>query len=300
MKEKLHVVVLEGGPSHEREVSLRSGRAVTGALQELGYPVEEIDLKEADVLLPEGAEMVFLCLHGTFGEDGQVQRLLLRRGIPFTGSGADASERAFDKSWSKEIFRKAGVPTPDWSLARSADKLPLPLPFVVKPARQGSSIGVSRVFEAQDYPEAFARATVEDHLVVAEAYVQGRELTVGILGEELLPIVEIRPKAGFYDYRNKYTSGASEYLCPAPLPADRARAVAEAARAAYRALGCTVYGRVDLLLDEAGNPWVLEVNTIPGMTETSLFPKAAQGAGIAFPQLCERVLQLSWIERHRK
>lgn len=300
MSDKLRVVVLEGGPSQEREVSLRTGQAVTAALRQLGYPVEEIDPRDGDLLVPEGTDIVFLCLHGTFGEDGQVQRLLLRRGIPFTGSGPDASERAFDKSWSKEIFGKAGVPTPRWTLARSADKPPLPLPFVIKPARQGSSIGVSRVFEEEDYPEAFARAKAEDHLVVAEAYIEGRELTVGILGEELLPVVEIRPKAGFYDYRNKYTSGASEYLCPAPLPPDQAQSVASIAHAAYRSLGCTVYGRVDLLLDGAGKPWVLEVNTIPGMTETSLFPKAAQAAGIAFPQLCEQVLQRSWSERSKE
>ncbi|QSR84498.1 D-alanine--D-alanine ligase [Methylacidimicrobium sp. B4] len=300
MNQELRVAILEGGPSHEREVSLRTGEAVTAALRQLGYPVEEIDPRDGDVLLPEGTDIVFLCLHGTFGEDGQVQRLLLRRGLPFTGSGADASERAFDKSWSKEIFRKAGVPTPDWTLARSSVELPLALPFVIKPARQGSSIGVSRVFEEKDYPEALARATAEDHLVVAEAYIEGRELTVGILGENVLPIVEIRPKAGFYDYRNKYTSGASEYLCPAPLPSDAAQSVAAIARAAYRSLGCSVYGRVDVLLDGAGNPWVLEVNTIPGMTETSLFPKAAQAAGIDFPQLCEEVLQLSWIERNRQ
>ncbi|MGD9895618.1 MAG: D-alanine--D-alanine ligase [Candidatus Methylacidiphilaceae bacterium] len=298
MNEKLRVVVLEGGPSHEREVSLRTGSAVTRALRQLGYLVEEVDPKDAEVILPEGTDIVFLCLHGTFGEDGQVQRLLLRRGIPFTGSGAEASERAFDKAWSKEAFRKAGVPTPDWTLARSPDKLPLPLPFVLKPARQGSSVGVSRVFQKEEYPEAFARAATEDHLVVAETYVEGRELTVGILGDDLLPIVEIRPKAGFYDYRNKYTPGASDYLCPAPLSAKQEKGVAEAALAAYRALGCTVYGRVDLFLDAADNPWVLEVNTIPGMTETSLLPKAAQAAGISFTQLCERVLRLSWAARN--
>ncbi|MDD2676330.1 MAG: D-alanine--D-alanine ligase [Methylacidiphilaceae bacterium] len=297
MNEKLRVVVLEGGLSQEREVSLQSGRAVTAALRQLGYPVEEIDLKEAEVLIPDGTDIVFLCLHGTFGEDGQVQRLLLRRGIPFTGSGAEASERAFDKSWSKEVFRKVGVPTPNWALARSADQLPLALPFVIKPARQGSSFGVSRVFQKEEYPEAYAKAAAEDHLVVAESYIEGRELTVGILGEELLPIVEIRPKTGFYDYRNKYTTGASDYLCPAPLAPGQARAAAEAALAGYRALGCTVYGRVDLFLDADGKPWVLEVNTIPGMTETSLLPKAAQAAGIAFPQLCERVLRLSWLKR---
>lgn len=294
MNGKLRVVVLAGGPSRERDVSVQTGRAVTAALRGLGYPVEEVDPKDGDVSIPDGTDIVFLCLHGTFGEDGQIQRLLLRRGVPFTGSGADASERAFDKSWSKEIFRKAGVPTPSWTLVRSAEKLPLPLPFVLKPARQGSSIGISCVFDEKDFPEAFARAAREDHLVVAEAYVEGRELTVGILGEDILPIVEIRPKAGFYDYRNKYTAGTSEYLCPAPLPAGLSASVAAVARSAYRSLGCTVYGRVDLLLDRSGNPWVLEVNTIPGMTETSLLPKAAQAAGIAFPQLCEQILLLSW------
>ncbi|VVM05754.1 D-alanine-D-alanine ligase [Methylacidimicrobium cyclopophantes] len=300
MKEKLRVVVLEGGPSHEREVSLRTGRAVTAALRQLDYPVEEIDLRDVDLSLPQDTDIVFLCLHGTFGEDGQVQRLLLRRGVRFTGSGAEASERAFDKSWSKEIFRKSGVPTPDWALARSGDKLPLPLPFVIKPARQGSSIGISLVFQKGEYREAYIRAAEEDHLVIAEAYIQGRELTVGILGSELLPVVEIRPKAGFYDYRNKYTPGAVEYLCPAPLTGEEADSAARAALAAYRALGCTVYGRVDLLLDADGKPWVIEVNTIPGMTETSLFPKAARAAGLEFPQLCEKILLLSWEERNAR
>jgi D-alanine-D-alanine ligase len=290
------IAVLKGGPSAEREVSLRTGAAVAVALRALGkYEVEEVDVAGRDFVLPAGTDFAFLSLHGTFGEDGEVQALLEKRGVPFTGCGIEASRLAFDKELSKEKFRAAGVPTPAGTVLGRGEMLPssFPVPLVVKPSRQGSTVGMSFVFDRAEVPAALAKAWEHDERAIVEAYVKGREFTVGILGDEALPVVEIVPKQGFYDYQNKYTAGATDYFCPARVNEAQAAEIRKWALAAHRALGCRVYSRVDVLLDATGAPFVLEVNTIPGMTATSLLPKAAAAAGIDFPSLCEKILRLS-------
>ncbi len=289
----MKICVLKGGVSEEREVSLRSGSAVAGALKDLGHEVSEVDVDCTEFSGFEGADAVFIALHGTYGEDGGVQRYLASKGVAFTGCGEDASRKAFDKEITKELFVRAGVPTPRYQVLRSPAPCTLPLPVVVKPAKQGSSVGVSRVHTAGDWEAAVAEALRHDDCAIAETMVVGRELTVGILGDRTLPVVEIRPVGGFYDFAHKYTAGGSEYFCPAELSDSVTAAVQEAALAAHRALGCEVYSRVDVLIDGEGKPSVLEVNTIPGMTATSLLPKAAKAEGMEFGPLCERIVELS-------
>lgn len=289
------VAVLLGGRSAERKVSLTTGSAVAAALREAGHEVREIDAAgdlcaELKGYSPDAA---FIALHGRWGEDGTVQGMLEMLSIPYTGSGVGASAIAMDKALSKVMFRAAGVPTPRSQLLAPGETeaaIALPLPFVVKPPKEGSTIGISIVREASKVPEALAEARLHGDQVLVEEFVEGRELTVGVLDGEPLPIVEILPDSGFYDYRSKYTAGSTRYLCPAPLTADQARRVSEAGRAAYAALGCSGGARVDVLMDGAGEPWVIEVNTIPGMTPTSLLPKAAAAAGIDFGALCGRML----------
>ncbi|SDU28734.1 D-alanine-D-alanine ligase [Verrucomicrobium sp. GAS474] len=289
------VAVLMGGPSSEREVSLRTGAAVAGALRTLGYDVVEVDVTAREVVLPEGIDFVFLSLHGTFGEDGTVQAMLEARGVPYTGCGVAASRLAFDKEASKELFRAAGIPTPAGHCVLRGGSLPEPMemPVVVKPSKQGSTVGMSFVFEEKDLEPALRKAWEFDEHVLVEQFIKGREFTVGILGKEALPPVEIVPKSGFYDYDNKYTAGATDYYCPARIDEETTLRIQRAALLAHRVLCCQVYSRVDVMLDEKGRPFVLEVNTIPGMTATSLLPKAAAAAGIDFPGLCGRILELS-------
>ncbi len=296
--QKIHrIAVLKGGPSSEHEVSLRTGAAVADALRSSsrGYQVEEVVVEGRDFVLPPGVDFVFLALHGTFGEDGEVQALLEKRGIPYTGSGIASSRLAFDKEASKDLFRAIGVPTPEGITLTRGEAFPggFPLPVVVKPARQGSTLGMSFVFEQGEIAPALAKGWEHDDRVLVESYVKGREFTVGILGDAALPLVEIAPKSGFYDYNNKYTAGATDYTCPAVLDRAVTGHIQQLALQAHRVLCCRVYSRVDVLLDGAGRPFVLEVNTIPGMTATSLLPKAAAAAGLSFVQLCERILDLS-------
>ncbi len=300
MKETEKIAVLKGGFSAEREVSLRTGAAVANALRVLGYQVDEVDVKEPSVMLPRGCGAAFIALHGMFGEDGQVQEEMEAQGIVYTGCGASASRLAFDKADSKRAFEKAGVPSPAFQIVGRGERPSIPCPYVVKPSRQGSSVGISQVHSMADMDNALEVAFRFDDVVVAEAFVRGRELTVGILGDEALPIVEIVPKQGEYNYDNKYTPGRTDYYCPAQLSAAVAARVQEVALAAHRALGCEVYSRVDVLLDADEKPWVLEVNTIPGMTETSLLPKAARAAGIEFGELCEKILEFSRQARKNK
>lgn len=296
MKRKFNrIVVLKGGPSAEREVSLQSGAAVADALRGLGYDVAEIDQVDTRVHLPSGTEAVFIALHGTFGEDGTLQRLLEQRGIPYTGSNAESSRLAFDKVESKRLFERQGVATPRYEVLAPGQTRTLPLPLVVKPPRQGSSIGVSKVFEEAAWAEALAGALALDREALVEAFIPGAELTVGVVGEQVLPIVEIRAPEGYYDYRAKYTKGLTEYLVPAPLEADVTRQCQELAWRAFQALGCRGLGRIDIRLTPDGHPFVLEVNTIPGFTQTSLLPKAARAAGYEFPHLCEWILNLAQV-----
>lgn len=296
MSEKLKVTVMLGGPSAEREVSLRSGNAVAQALRSLGHQVSELDPKTDSWELPAGTQVVFLALHGTYGEDGTVQRRLESLGIPYTGCGPDASRIAFDKFLTKQRCLSAGVPTARFLLLDSPGAgwpLGWQPPAVLKPVRQGSSVGLRFVERVADWSEALAEAMRYDTQVLMEEKIVGRETTVGILADKPLPLVEVRPKNGAYDYHNKYTAGATEYLCPAPLDQAATERIQAAGLAAFRAVGGRDYARVDVMLRANGEPVVLEVNTLPGMTETSLLPKAAAAAGLGYAQLCQTMLELA-------
>lgn len=287
------VVVLKGGPSSEREVSLRSGGAVAKGLREAGYDVVELDVQGHTVDIPAGIEAVFIALHGEFGEDGQVQAILNQKGIPYTGSGVEASRASFDKEVSKRLCGKAGIPTPAYEILRKGGRRSLPLPVVIKPACQGSSIGVHRVTVEADWAAALADSLGYDERVVVEQFIPGRELTVGVVGREALPVVEIVAPDGWYDYQAKYTQGASQYLVPAPLDENVRRLCQELSVRTFDALDCRGFGRVDFRLTPEGRPYLLELNNIPGFTETSLLPKAAAQAGLTFPALCARIMEMA-------
>jgi D-alanine-D-alanine ligase len=296
MQKKLAITVLLGGPSAEREVSLRSGRAVAQALRSLGHEVFEVDPSPKLGILPAETEVVFLALHGTYGEDGTVQNELEQLGLPYTGCGPEASRIAFDKVLTKERCVTAGVPTaPSAVIENPAAEIPsgLKLPFVVKPVRQGSSVGLQFVNQPADWSAALRESLRFDSQVLVEERILGRETTVGVLGEQTLPIVEVRPKQGSYDYTNKYTSGATEYFCPASFDSATTRRIQDAALGAFDAIGGRDYARVDVMVTESKEPVVLEVNTLPGMTETSLLPKAAAAAGISYAALCQRMIDLA-------
>ena len=290
------IAVLMGGPSAEREVSLHSGAACSAGLRRAGWRVCDVDVRGPEFALEPDTAVAFLALHGTFGEDGALQRLLEERRVAYTGSGAQASSDCFDKIRAKGIFLEAHVPTPRCEVLTpgSVRQVTLDLPYVVKPARQGSSVGITIVRESGQLAAALEEAFRFDDRVLVEEFVDGRELTVGILDGEPLPVVEVRIKSGFYDYNNKYTKGATEYEVPACLSDATTRAVQAAAVAAFRAAGCRDYARVDVLLDRRDEqPSVLEINTLPGMTETSLLPKAAAAAGIGFEDLCSRMVEMA-------
>jgi D-alanine-D-alanine ligase len=293
------IAVLMGGPGSERDVSLATGRGVAKALRSLGAEVAEIDVRDEHFELPVDVEFAFLTIHGTFGEDGQVQRILEQRGVAYTGDGVEASATAFDKIRSKKKFREQGVTTPHWQVVKAGQRPTIPLPIVVKAPRQGSTVGVFIVKNERELDLAMAKATKYDRELLIEKFVTGRELTIGILGDQALPILEIIPKGGFYDFTNKYpflnpgAGGGAEHVCPAKISEDETRAIQELALRAHRSLGLQVYSRVDVLLPENGAATVLEVNTIPGMTEASLLPEAAAAAGINYVDLCARIIALS-------
>jgi len=293
------IAVLMGGPGTEREVSLATGRGVSKALRSLGAEVVEVDVVDKDFQLPGDAELAFIALHGTFGEDGQVQQILEDRGVAYTGDGVEASRLAFDKIRSKEKFREHGVNTPEWETLQVFRRPHMEPPLVVKAPRQGSTVGVYVVKTAEKIKEAVVEAARYDSQLLIEKFVPGRELTVGILGDQALPILEIIPKGGFYDFSNKYpflnpqAGGSAQHVCPAQMEPGLTRKIQELALRAHRALGLQVYSRVDVILSENGEPFVLEVNTIPGMTEASLLPEAAAATGINYPDLCVRIIELS-------
>jgi D-alanine-D-alanine ligase len=292
-----NVAVLKGGPSSEREVSLRSGAAVAAGLRQYGFEVSELDVDTRSVELPAGTEAVFIALHGEFGEDGQVQALLERRGIPYTGSGPAASKASFDKRLSKALFMRAGIPTAPYETLGPAGRRTLPLPVVVKPPCQGSTIGIAKVACEADWDRALAESLRYDGEVIVETFLPGRELTVGIVGDTVLPVIEILAPDGWYDFNAKYGKGQSRHLCPAPLDEPTARRARALALDVFRALGCRGLGRVDFRLAADGQLNVLELNNIPGFTETSLLPEAAQAAGIGFPDLCGRIMEMARLER---
>jgi D-alanine-D-alanine ligase len=292
------IAVLMGGPGSERKVSLASGAGVVKALRELGAEVSEVDVSGPDFALPPGTEVAFNVIHGTFGEDGQVQRILEERNVPYTGEGVAGSELAIDKIATKLRLLDRGVATARFEILRHGAPPRLPLPFVIKAPREGSSVGVFIVHDAAELPAKLAEAWTFGPELLVEQFIAGRELTVGIVGDQALPIIEIRAKKDFYNFDNKYpflnpkAAGADHY-CPAPLGDDLTRRVQELALAAHRALDLEVYSRVDVLLTAEDEPYVLEINTIPGMTPSSLLPEAAAAVGISYPELCRRIIELS-------
>jgi D-alanine-D-alanine ligase len=296
MAQRLTIVVMLGGPSAEREVSLSSGAGVVKALRSLGHTVVELDPQTPDWILPRETDAVFLALHGTYGEDGTVQSQLEKLGMPYTGCNAEASRIAFDKVQTKHRCVAAGVPTAKFLVIESA-KTPWPMgwqpPLVVKPVRQGSSVGLQFVERVADWGNALSEALRYDSQLLVEEKIIGRETTVGILDGVALPVVEVCPKAGAYDYRNKYTAGNTEYFCPADFDAATTKRIQGAALGAFQAVGGRDYARVDVMVRANGDPIVLEVNTLPGMTETSLLPKAAKAAGISYEELCQRMIELA-------
>jgi D-alanine-D-alanine ligase len=293
------IAVLMGGPSSERDVSLATGRGISKTLRSLGVDVVDVDVRDENFRLPEDVEFAFIALHGTFGEDGQLQQLLEERGVAYTGEGVQGSRLAFDKIRSKEKFEEHGVRTPEWETIEANQHPRIRPPMVVKAPRQGSTIGVHIVKTTEELAPAIAGSAKYDRELLIEKFVSGRELTIGILGDQALPILEIIPKGGFYDFTNKYpflnpqAGGGAEHVCPARIDEKKTAEIQELALRAFRALGLRVYGRVDVILSDSREPFVLEVNTIPGMTEASLLPEAAVAAGISYVDLCTRIIALS-------
>ena len=286
--------VLMGGLSAEREISLRSGSACLKALVSRGYNAGAIDAGR-DLpfrLREEGIEVAFIALHGRYGEDGTVQGLLEVMGIPYTGSGVLASAIAINKAVTKDVFISKGIRTPGFmpiNRDKEPGELKIKFPAVVKPAKEGSTIGITIVSDRDGLAPALDEAFRFDSLVIVEEFVKGREITVGVLDGNPLAIVEVRPKSGFYDFHSKYTPGMTEYICPAEISGDISKVCKEMAVSVYKAVGCSGASRVDIIIDEGG-PQAIEINTIPGMTETSLLPKAAFCEGISFEDLVERIL----------
>lgn len=307
----MKVAVLKGGRSLERGVSLRSGARVEDALERLGHEALALDVG-ADLvsrLVDERPDVAFVALHGRGGEDGTAQELLEILRIPFTGPGVAACARCMDKVLAKHALREADVPTPDWFAFNetafrelgAADTLgqmeeQLGFPLVVKPSRGGSALGVKFAAGRGEIPQALISAFSYDDRVLLERFVDGRELAVSVIGAEPLPIVEAIPIGDRYDFEARYEIGRTEFVCPARLGAGEGAAVTDAAVSAYRALGCSGFARVDLILDDDG-PQVLEVNAIPGLTDTSLLPQAAEAAGLPFERLVEQILELALADR---
>jgi len=292
------VAVLLGGKSAEREVSLKSGTMVLNALRSRGVDAHGFDPKERDVaaLVKERFDRAFIALHGRFGEDGTVQGVLEWLGIPYTGSGVLASALAMDKLRTKRIWQAEGLPTPPYAvLTRESDLKAvarrLGTPLFVKPASEGSSVGMSKVKRAADLEEAFALAVNYDPVVIAEKFVDGPELTVGMLGEQVLPIIRIETPREFYDYEAKYIANDTRYLIPCGLPKAKERQLQALGLKAFRAVGCIGWGRVDLMLNRRGRPYLLEINTSPGMTDHSLVPMAARAIGLSYEDLCIKILE---------
>lgn len=325
----MKIVLLAGGSSPEREISLRSGKAIYKALVELGHNVKLVDpalgknqpKNEEEFFNPElikenlstqkyldafqleafnDTDLVFIALHGKWGEDGTVQSILDLMNLKYTGSGVLASSIGIDKNISKVIVKHFGVITPQWKLVSKKDKQNLlniveevGLPCIFKPNDQGSTIGFSLINNLSEVEAAFEEALKYSDYVLIEKYIKGRELTVSILGDEALPIVEVKPKHQLYDYECKYTKGMTQYICPAELNLEVTKKIQEYALIAFRACKCEIFGRVDFILDEDNIPYFLEINTIPGMTDLSLVPMAAKAVGISFNELVSKIIELS-------
>jgi len=295
------ICILKGGISPEREISLKSGEAVEKGLREVGYKTFSLDTRREDFfnrLVKEKPDVVFIALHGPYGEDGTVQGVLELLGIPYTGSGVLSSALAMDKVGSKRIFASYDIPFPQFQVLekrrKSRIKPELSLPLIIKPVRGGSTLGVSLAKDKAEIEKALEKAFCYDSsCVIVEEYIQGREVTVGIIEDpepRALPIIEILPKRELYDYKAKYTDGFCEFITPAPLKKSDYLKAEKMALRAYQALGCRDFARVDMIIRE-GKIYLLEVNTIPGMTEKSLLPRAARAEGISFPELMDKIVK---------
>lgn len=307
VKEIGRIGVLMGGSSSEREISLKSGNSVLGALQRLGLDVVAIDIKSEviqeniDLIKSSNINCAFIAMHGRFGEDGQLQALLDSLNIPYPGSGSLASRLAMDKVASHKIFQQHQLPVPRYTVITSIRNYTnsealknMALPWVVKPANHGSSVGLSIIEKKEDLPRAMDLALGFDQTVIIEEYIKGREMTVGILDDMPLPVIEIVPKRKFFDYQAKYQSGMTEYIVPAKLEGNLCSKIQSIALSAHQLLGCKDFSRVDLILSNNNIPFVLELNSIPGLTANSLLPKAAKAAGIDFEQLCIKLIELAY------
>ena len=310
----MKITVVMGGPSGEHDISLQSGQGVAAALGRRGFLVEPVVIPRTPnlaqacevtraALMRAHPDVVFIALHGAFGEDGTIQRLCDERHLAYTGSDPLASRLGMDKVASRRRFSAAGLTVPPCEVVdMSAGATPLThrsYPVVVKPASQGSSLGVSIVQRPEELDSALAEAARYDQTVLIEEFIRGRELTVGVLGDQPLPVIEIRPRQPFFDFTAKYTPGLTDYLVPAPLEPTIARMVQAAAMRAHEALGCRHLSRTDLILTPPHIPVILEVNTIPGFTPTSLLPKAAACLGLSYEEVCERLVHLAWSDHAR-
>lgn len=295
-----HVAVLMGGTSAERDISLKSGNAVLAALANKGVHATAVDPRDGlfRQLDAERFDRAFIALHGRGGEDGMIQGALEWLGLPYTGSGVLGSAIAMDKLRTKQIWLQMEIPTPPHAVVRNAAELAVfgewaGYPLAVKPVHEGSSIGMSRMESAADADAAYAVAAGCDEVVLAERWIRGGEYTASILGEQVLPFIRLETPRTFYDYEAKYLADSTQYHCPCGLPAATEEELGDICRAAFDAIGASGWGRVDLMLDSYGNPWLLEVNTVPGMTDHSLVPMAAAQAGMDFGELAMRILDTS-------
>lgn len=292
MKKRFNqVAVLKGGISSEREVSLRSGAAIAQGLRDGGYEVVEVDVSTKEIYLPIGVEAVFVALHGTFGEDGEVQRILEEMKIPYTGSDPESCRIAFDKVLTRERLEANGIPVPAGEVLSNPSARKILIPLVVKPPREGSSVGCHLVFNEAEWEPAFSDAVQYSGEALVEDYIPGRELTVSVVDNQVLPVVEIRTASEWYDFEAKYVTGDTQYTVPAELPSETTEQLQSIALKTFECLGAEGFGRVDFRLSPDGMPYVLELNSIPGFTATSLLPKAAEAAGIGFSELCCRIME---------
>jgi D-alanine-D-alanine ligase len=296
------VAVLLGGRSAEREISLQSGNAVLKALRRRGvdaHPFDPVD-QPMEEILKQGFNVAYIALHGRYGEDGTVQGALELMGLPYTGSGVLASALAIDKWRTKLLWQAVGINSPHYAMLNAESDFEmvvkeLGLPLIVKPSREGSTIGLYKVMSAEELPDVYRSAAKHDPMVLAEQFIEGMELTVAILGDIPLPLVRIEAASGLYDYEAKYLSNETGYFCPSGLSAEQENTIQVQALQAHKALGCEGWGRVDLILDKSGKPYFLETNTSPGMTSHSLVPIAAKTAGISFEDLVIRILELAHV-----
>jgi D-alanine-D-alanine ligase len=297
------VAVLMGGPSAEREISLMSGRAIVEALRSKGVDAQPFDPAERELfdLRREGFQRVFIALHGRFGEDGTVQGALEVLKIPYTGSGVMASALSMDKWRTKLVWNASGIPTPRFAMVKASTSWErvaevLGMPLIMKPAREGSTLGLTKVQSMGDFTAAYALASRYDNLVVAEEFIAGQELTASVLGEEALPLVRIEAPQGNYDYQNKYFTDDTRYFCPSGIRGEIEDEIRSVGLRSFRVLGCRGWGRADVMLRPDGSYFFLEMNTSPGMTGHSLVPMAARAAGLSYADLCMRILDGAALE----